>query len=122
MPEQVDFECSDVAPTLIAKLGAGVAAFVIAVPLIMPAIYPQAKQSRMSQPPSIAAGVAVLAINPRQDLAEFERVDAAMLQHYGWLDRDHGVVQIPIERAKELLVMRGLPGWPANSARKGNLQ
>jgi hypothetical protein len=33
----------------------------------------------------------------------------AALATYGWVDRDAGIVRIPIERAMELLVLRGLP-------------
>ncbi len=31
------------------------------------------------------------------------------LTEYGWTDRENGVARIPIERAKELLLKRGLP-------------
>lgn len=31
------------------------------------------------------------------------------LESYGWVDRDAGVVHIPIERAMQLLIERGLP-------------
>jgi hypothetical protein len=118
----LDYERSDVAPSLVVKLGAGVAAFVVAIPLVMPAIYPQTKQSRSPQPPRIRDGAPVLAVNPRQDFLRFEETDVAALQHYRWIDRDHAVVQIPIKRAMELLVQRGLPGWPAESEGKGHLQ
>jgi hypothetical protein len=37
-----------------------------------------------------------------------EREDAA-LAGYGWVDKNAGTVRIPIERAKELLLERGLP-------------
>ena len=32
---------------------------------------------------------------------------------YGWVDRDHGVVRIPVARAMERLLQKGLPGWPS---------
>jgi hypothetical protein len=31
------------------------------------------------------------------------------LNSYGWIDRSNGIVQIPIERAMDLLAQRGLP-------------
>lgn len=43
---------------------------------------------------------------PRRRMAAEE--DAA-LTTYGWVDREAGIVRIPIERAMELLVERGLP-------------
>jgi hypothetical protein len=43
---------------------------------------------------------------PRQRLrAEEERV----LTTYGWVDKDRGLVRVPIDRAMDLLVQRGLP-------------
>ena len=32
-----------------------------------------------------------------------------MLTTYGWVDKNAGTVRIPIDRAKELLLERGLP-------------
>ncbi len=31
------------------------------------------------------------------------------LNSYGWVDRKHGVIRIPIERAMDLVAQRGLP-------------
>ena len=122
MTERVDFERTDVPPGLLAKLAAGIAAFVIAVPLVMPLIYPQTRQSRTPRVPRIAAGAVVLEVNPRARLAQLEQADSAARDRYGWIDRDHGVVQIPVTRAMELLAQRGLPGWPAGSSGKDQLQ
>jgi hypothetical protein len=38
-----------------------------------------------------------------------ETEERAALTTYGWVDRKSGVVRMPIERAMELLVERGLP-------------
>ena len=122
MTERVDFERRDVPPSLLAKLAAGVAAFVVAVPLVMPLIYPQTRQPRSPRLPDIAAGAAVLEVNPRARLAQFEKADSAALDRYGWIDRDHDFVQIPIARAMELLARRGLPGWPGGLSGKDQVQ
>jgi hypothetical protein len=119
MTEPIDFERRDVPPSLIAKLAVGVAAFVLAVPLIMPSIFPQTQQTRSPRLPNIAAGAPILEVNPRADLKQFEAADSAALDRYGWIDRDHGIVQIPIARAMELLAQRGLSGWPTASSVKG---
>ena len=37
------------------------------------------------------------------------------LATYDWADKDKGVVQIPIERAMDLIVERGLPVRPQGS-------
>ncbi len=43
------------------------------------------------------------------DLQELRMREDAALESYGWVDREKGVVHIPVERAMELLVERGLP-------------
>ncbi|MFQ5737676.1 MAG: hypothetical protein ACE5JX_01575 [Acidobacteriota bacterium] len=47
--------------------------------------------------------------DPHQELEEVLSRARKRLRGYHWVDRDAGVVQIPIERAMELLVERGLP-------------
>jgi hypothetical protein len=37
-----------------------------------------------------------------------------ILNGYGWVDREHGVARIPIDRAIDLLAQRGLPARPQN--------
>jgi hypothetical protein len=44
---------------------------------------------------------------PTLDLAALRAEKHALLSHYAWIDRAHGVVRIPIERAMSLLIARG---------------
>ncbi len=44
-----------------------------------------------------------------QDLKELHAKEDAALQEYHWVNKDLGVVGIPIEHAIELLAQRGLP-------------
>jgi hypothetical protein len=46
---------------------------------------------------------------PSQDYRQFRREEDERLHSYGWVDREHKVVRIPIERAMELLAERGEP-------------
>lgn len=50
-----------------------------------------------------------LQVNPSRDLAEVELQASKILGSYGWVDRDDGIVRIPIARAMALLAQRG---WP----------
>jgi len=43
------------------------------------------------------------------DLQELRNREDAALESYGWVDRERGIARIPVERAMELLVERGLP-------------
>ena len=42
------------------------------------------------------------------------------LNSYGWVDREHGVVRIPIEQAIDLLATRGLPARTNGVSRVGD--
>jgi hypothetical protein len=50
-----------------------------------------------------------LQINPREDLRELRAREDAVLNSYGWVDKNAGVVRIPIGEAMKLTVERGLP-------------
>lgn len=43
-------------------------------------------------------------------LKEFRDREDQSLTTYGWMDKNAGTVRIPIDRAKELLLQRGIPG------------
>ena len=43
-----------------------------------------------------------LASDPDQERADFEREKSALLNSYGWVDRDKGVAHVPIERAMQI--------------------
>ncbi len=56
--------------------------------------------------------------HPREDLIKLRADEEAALTTYGWADRQAGVVRIPIERAMELTVQRGLSSAnPSKEAR-----
>jgi hypothetical protein len=50
-----------------------------------------------------------LQISPRLDLHYFRAQEDKQLTNYAWVDRSAGVVRVPIERAMELVLERGLP-------------
>jgi hypothetical protein len=49
-----------------------------------------------------------LEVFPQQDLRQMRAAETAILHSYGWVDRQAGIVRIPIEHAIELLAERGL--------------
>ncbi len=59
---------------------------------------------------------------PSEDIREFRAQENAELNSYGWViqpaGQQPGVVRIPIEEAKKLIVARGLPTPPANATQK----
>jgi hypothetical protein len=50
-----------------------------------------------------------LQANPTSDWRELLEAENAKLNSYGWIDKSGGVIRIPIDRAMDLLVQRGLP-------------
>jgi hypothetical protein len=69
-----------------------------------PAEYPLAAAQGNREPPEPR-----LQTDPRQDLADLRAKEQDQLTTYGWVDRNAGVVRIPIEAAMKLTLERGLP-------------
>jgi hypothetical protein len=103
----------------IVKFGIGLGAAAIVVHVAVWGYFRllQARERREDQPvsPIVAASLRRTPPEPRLEpdpLAPRRRVRAgedAVLTTYGWVDRSAGVARIPITRAMEILVERGLP-------------
>jgi hypothetical protein len=50
--------------------------------------------------------------NERLEINDFRLKEEQTLYSYGWVDRQAGLVRIPIDRAMELVAERGLPTTP----------
>ena len=50
-----------------------------------------------------------LQTNPREDLHDLRVKEEELLKSYGWVDKNAGVVRIPIDDAIRLTLERGLP-------------
>lgn len=48
-------------------------------------------------------------IHPLKDLVAYRQREDALIANYGWVNQPAGVVRIPVEEAKKLLLSRGLP-------------
>jgi hypothetical protein len=58
-----------------------------------------------------------LITRPGHERQQNDLREETLLQSYGWIDRKSGVAHIPIERAMELLLERGLPEVGAGQTR-----
>ncbi len=120
MSEERGYEKRDVSPRVIAALVVGLAAltFVAAVLMWGSFAYFQERAERARESPSPLREERVLPppprlqVAPEVDLQAVRQKEEERLNGYGWVDRDAGVVRIPIERAMELLVQRGMPVRP----------
>lgn len=57
--------------------------------------------------------------DPGVDEQDYWQSQQNLLNTYGWIDRQNGIVRLPIDRAMELLLQRGLPTRPANTQENG---
>jgi hypothetical protein len=73
----------------------------------VPAEYPLAASQGHHEPPEPR-----LQTDPRQDLADMRAKEDEVLGSYGWVDKNAGVVRIPIDAAMKLTLERGLTARP----------
>ncbi len=99
----------DVGP--VALVYAGLLALLVICCFVLIAAYPTSlpdvDRSLRSAPPGPR-----LQTNPGEDLQRFRAEEQKRLESYYWIDRQHGVVHIPIEQAMKKLVETGISGFP----------
>jgi hypothetical protein len=79
------------------------------------------QQQRLSPPvPSIIRTQAPkeppeprLQANPQSDMRQMLQEENEILNHYGWVDPDRGIVRLPVERALDIVAQKGLPQFKA---------
>lgn len=110
----VDYERSDVGLRLVGWLAAGLATFVVVTPLVLPLMFPlSTKHITPASRPAMSSNAPPLEVTPRLTLQATRQEDARIARSYGWADRSRGEVRIPIDRAVDVLLRKGLPGWPS---------
>ncbi len=109
-----DYERSDVGLRLVGWLAAGLATFVVVTPLVLPHLFPlSTKHITPASRPALSSNAPPLEVSPRATLQASREGQARIARTYGWTDHDRGEVRIPIDRAMEILLHKGLPGWPS---------
>ncbi len=116
---EVHHETSDVDIAGIFRFGAGLLVVAVIVHLLIfvlfryfesresarvPAEYPLARSQADRVPPEPR-----LQTDPRQNLSDLRAKEDEWLTSYGWVDRNAGIVRIPIDAAMKLTLDRGLP-------------
>lgn len=60
-----------------------------------------------------------LQVAPQKEIHDYWESQQAILNSYGWVDRQNGVVRIPVDRAMRILLAKGLPArMPAAGGEK----
>ncbi|HEY5753968.1 MAG TPA: hypothetical protein VIT21_12520 [Chthoniobacterales bacterium] len=70
--------------------------------------------------PATEAPAPRLQTNPRLEMEDYRAGQDALLAGYGWVDRKRSLVRIPIDRAMDLLVEKGVSPtktWPNGATR-----
>lgn len=119
-------ELSDLSPRAIAIFGIALATTVVACMILAMWIFGffAAREAKLDVPPSPLAkreapSEPLLQVSAPKDMAEMRAKEEKILTSYDWVDRQAGTVRIPIDRAMQLLVERGLPPSPKESGTHG---
>lgn len=114
----VTFEKSDINARGVVLVGGGVLAFAMLVTVVLYPVFEHFLQVHAERtPPALPEfthGVVMppeprVQDNPRHDLGDYLRQQQFELHRYNVANRQTGAVTIPIERAMDLLVQRGIP-------------
>ncbi len=57
--------------------------------------------------------------DPHSDLLRLRAVEDSVLTRYAWVERDSGIVRIPVARGMDILVKKGLPTRKTNPSTEG---
>ena len=110
----VSHEKSDVDLRRISYLGGGLTVLVLVILALLLWLfnYFNAREQRHGHTPQGVPKSAPetraprLQISPSTDMAELRAAEDKVLTTYGWIDKDKGVVRIPVERAMEIFAQR----------------
>ena len=113
-------ELSDLSPKKIAIFGASLAATIIIVLWVCFELWQHYATVSMKTevPPSPLSYTREptpephLLVSPGRDLKAMRSAEDWILNSYAWVDREKGIVRIPIKRAIDILAQRGLPSGP----------
>ena len=98
-------------------LGAMVLTALVLVPMyrllarVETAAQPERAQVVKSETSEPALSFPRLVTSEPRALAEFRAQEDALLRGYGWVEKDRGVVRIPLDEAMRIVAERGLPSF-----------
>lgn len=105
------YEESDWRLGVIGLILLGTFVFLVIAPFVLMAAYPRAV-SDVSRELTITPPEPRLQLNPPEDLAQFRADEDKQLNSYHWVDKDKGLVHIPISQAMKQVVEKGIDGFP----------
>lgn len=118
MPPDSHHEVSDVSAKPIFYFAMGLVLLIILTLISMKSLFNLLDQDAVRSDPELS-GVASerpklpplprLETDPVSARKQFFQNEKKIIESYGWVDQKQGIVRVPVKRAMELLVERGLP-------------
>jgi hypothetical protein len=113
-PQRHGYEKRDISVGVVALFAASlIVALVVVHYLALGTFHHLARQSSTYPPPSPLAAAREkltgprLLVNQNLDMERFRASEDSLLNSYGWVDRNQGIVRIPIDRAIDLVAQNG---------------
>jgi hypothetical protein len=103
-------ETKDFKPSWVAMFAVMLVYVIVVVYMLTFTIFSQFKTEQVAETNAGLFPEPRLQIDPQSELGQVQERDREVLNSYAWVDRDSGVVRIPIERAMELVVDPGAKG------------
>jgi len=75
-------------------------------------LYPDATQDHRLASPLPVYPAPRLQASPHNDLVQFTAAELKRLNSTGWVDKQHGIVHIPIDDAMRRIAQQGIADWP----------
>jgi hypothetical protein len=94
------------------KPNVGLAVFLVMLGLLLIATYARLSSPTWGLSSPDYQTTAIPEATPDDTLRQLRATEETALTTYGWVDRDNGIVHIPIDRAMDLILQRGLPTRP----------
>jgi hypothetical protein len=85
--------------------------FLLLIPLILRGAYP-GTLADVNRQLEVSPPAPTLQTDPARDLQEFRSREDARLDSYGWVDREKGVVHVPIGQAMKETAAKGIADFP----------
>jgi hypothetical protein len=89
----------------------GTFVFLVISPLVLMAAFPRAV-SDIGRELTITPPEPRLQLDPREDLAQFRAEEDKRLNNYYWVEKEKGIVHIPISQAMKEIAEKGIDGFP----------
>ena len=105
------FEKSDWPLGTIGLVLLGTLIFLVIAPVVLIGAFPRAV-SDVSRALTVEPPQPRLQTDPSEDLAKFLVDEDKRLNTYYWIDKEKGIVHIPIEQAMQELAAEGIDGFP----------